>query len=151
MQIYDSGSQPVRGQYTAYDSNQTPVDNATEGSDHTRPCPKPRPDQTDVCQSHVHEFQGSTKIAEAEEEPHNHRFAGVTSQVIPVGTSHVHVVFTNTDFFEDHHHEVAAVSGPPIIVGDEKHVHFFNSVTTVDDDHFHEFQFATLIQSPITD
>jgi hypothetical protein len=107
--------------------------------------------QTPGSQSHLHEFEGSTKIAEPEEEPHNHRFAGVTSQVILVGDSHEHVVFTNTDFFEDHHHEVAAVSGPPVDVGDDKHVHFFKFITTLDDGHFHEFQFATLIQSPLTD
>jgi YmaF family len=109
------------------------------------PCPSP-----DQFQTHVHEFEGSTKIAEEQEEPHNHRFAGVSSQVIPFGKSHVHVVFTNTDFFDDHHHEVAAVSGPPIEVDDAKHVHFVKSITTLDDGHFHQFQFATLIQSPLT-
>ena len=83
MQIYDSGSKPVRGQYAADASSQTPVANATERSEHGRPCPKPRPDQPDESQTHVHEFQGSTRIAEEEEEPHNHRFAGVSSQVIP--------------------------------------------------------------------
>ncbi len=101
-------------------------------------------------QSHVHEFEGSTKLAELQEEPHNHRFAGVSSQLIPIDNSHVHVVFTNTDFFSDHHHEVAAISGPPVPVGNNKHIHFFKFITTLDDDHFHEFQFSTLIESPIT-
>ena len=35
-------------------------------------------------QTHVHEFLGSTKLAELEEAPHNHRFAGVSRKVIPV-------------------------------------------------------------------
>ena len=33
-------------------------------------------------QSHVHEFLGSTRLAELEEEPHNHRFAGVSCEAI---------------------------------------------------------------------
>lgn len=40
------------------------------------------------CQTHVHEYLGSTTIFE--EIPHNHRFAGVTSEAIPSGNSHVH-------------------------------------------------------------
>lgn len=99
-------------------------------------------------QSHVHEFQGSTKLAEECEDRHNHRFAGVTSQVILTGDTHIHGIFVNTDFL-DHHHEIAAVTGPPVDVGGGKHVHFVESVTTFDDDHFHEFQFATLILSPL--
>ncbi|WP_425440881.1 YmaF family protein [Sporolituus thermophilus] len=43
---------------------------------------------------------------------HNHRFAGVTSEVILFGDSHVHEISTNTDFFEDHHHEVGVRTGP---------------------------------------
>jgi deoxyhypusine synthase len=99
-------------------------------------------------QSHVHEFTGSTKLAEECEDRHNHRFAGVTSQIIPSGDSHVHALFVNSDFL-DHHHEIAAITGLPIDVGGGKHVHFVQSVTTFDDGHFHEFQFATLILSPL--
>ena len=102
-------------------------------------------------QTHVHEFEGSTKIAEAEEDPHNHRFAGVTSEVIPVDDSHVHAILTNTDFYEDHHHEIGVRTGPAIDVGNGRHVHFVADITTEDDGHFHEFQFATLIQDPIGD
>jgi hypothetical protein len=96
----------------------------------------------ETIQSHVHEFEGSTKIAEAETEPHNHRFAGVSSQEIPFDNSHVHGLFVSTDFF-DHHHEIAAITGLPIDVGGGKHIHFVQSVTTIDDGHFHEFQLAT--------
>lgn len=116
-------------------------------------CPKkpdpPKPPPHDPCQTHTHEFQGSTKLAETGEDRHNHRFAGVSSSVIPFGNSHVHGIFVNTDFFEEHLHEIAAVSGPAIPVGGGKHIHFAKYITTVDDGHFHEFQFASLIDDPL--
>lgn len=99
-------------------------------------------------QGHLHEFEGSTKLAEECDDRHNHRFAGVTSEMIVMGDSHVHGIFVNTDFL-DHHHEIAAISGPPIDVGNDKHVHVFQSVTSMVDDHFHDFIVATLIQQPL--
>ncbi|MBN6188922.1 YmaF family protein [Aneurinibacillus sp. BA2021] len=101
-----------------------------------------------LVQTHVHEFVGSTKLAEQGEDRHNHRFAGVTSQVIPQGNSHVHVILTNTDFF-GHHHEVAITTGPAIPVGNGKHIHFVKGSTTLDDGHVHNFEFSTLIQNPL--
>lgn len=109
----------------------------------------PKPSPPDSCQTHTHEFQGSTKLAEAGEDRHNHRFAGVSSSMIPFGNSHVHGIFVNTDFFDEHFHEIAAVSGPAIDVGGGKHIHFAKYVTTIDDGHFHEFQFASLIEDPL--
>lgn len=100
-------------------------------------------------QTHVHEFLGSTEIAEREEDPHNHRFAGVSGEVIPQGNSHVHEVFTNTDFYENHHHEVSGRSGLAIDVGNGRHVHFASATTTLNDGHVHLFRFASLIQDPI--
>jgi hypothetical protein len=99
-------------------------------------------------QTHVHEFLASTKLAEEEDDRHNHRFAGVTSEVIPRGNNHVHVIFTNTDFL-DHHHEVGIETGFAIPVGDGKHVHFVKGTTTLNDGHVHELEFATLIQKPL--
>ncbi|MCL6447356.1 MAG: YmaF family protein [Armatimonadetes bacterium] len=111
----------------------------------------PVPNQPEKSQTHVHEYLGSTKLAEENEERHNHRFAGVTSQVIPLpGWLHKHGLFTNTDFFEDHLQEIAVETGPDINVGDGKHVHFVEGTTTKDDGHVHEFIFATLIESPLT-
>ena len=101
-------------------------------------------------QTHNHEFLGSTKLAEEGDERHNHRFAGVTSEKIPQpGGGHIHGLCTSTDFF-DHHHEIAVQTGPAIPVGDGKHVHFVPGMTTMDDGHFHDFVFATLIESPLT-
>lgn len=105
-------------------------------------------------QTHTHEFLSSTKLAEEGDDRHNHRFAGVTSEVIPMPGGHVHGIQVNTDFF-DHHHEIAIRTGPPIIVNpqdpqdDQKHVHFVEGTTTLVEDHIHFFAFATLIQSPL--
>ena len=97
-------------------------------------------------QTHVQEFQGSTKLAEEGADRHNHRFAGVTSQRIPQPCGgHTHALLTNTDFFENHHHEIGVLTGLAIPVGNGKHVHFVDGNTTSDDCHFHSFQFSTLI------
>lgn len=101
-------------------------------------------------EDHVHEFLGSTRLAEECDDRHNHRFAGVTGE--PIFTSngnHRHELFTNTDFFDNHHHEIESLTGPAINVGGEKHVHFVRTRTTVNDDHFHQAQFATLIENPL--
>jgi hypothetical protein len=99
-------------------------------------------------QRHVHEFLGSTRLAELEEDPHNHRFAGVSGEAIPVGFSHIHEIMTKTDFF-DHFHRIKARTGPAIPVGEGRHVHFVEAVTSVNDDHNHKLIFATLIEEPI--
>lgn len=110
---------------------------------------KCNPKPIETCQTHVHEFLGSTKLAEEGDDRHNHRFAGVSSQVIPQGNSHVHVILTNTDFF-GHLHEIGGTSGPAQAVGNGKHIHFVTGTTTLVDGHVHEFQFASLIESPLT-
>ncbi len=111
-----------------------------------RPCPNPpEPPQ----QTHTHEFESSTKLAEEGDDRHNHRFAGVTSEVIPLpGGNHKHVIYTRTDFF-GHLHEVAVETEPVKDVGHGKHVHFVNGITTLNDGHVHEFAFTTLIEAPL--
>lgn len=102
-------------------------------------------------QRHVHEFLGSTRLAELEEDPHNHRFAGVSGQAISGKGSHFHVIFTRTDFV-DHFHFIRVETGPAIPVGPPelgRHVHFVNTVTSFNDQHRHSLIFATLIESPI--
>ncbi len=101
-------------------------------------------------QRHVHEFEGSTKLAEQGADRHNHRFAGVTGQVIPVGKSHVHEIdLSHTDFL-DHFHNLKKIrTGLAISVGNGKHVHFVTGMTTLNDGHVHPFNFATLIQKPL--
>lgn len=102
-------------------------------------------------QSHVHEVLGSVQIAEKRCDPHNHRFATVSNEVIREGLSHVHEVKFRTDFYEDHFHEFCGRTGPAIIVDGERHVHFLESVTEPRENHAHKFRVATLINDPIGD
>lgn len=100
-------------------------------------------------QTHVHEFLGSTKLAEQGNDKHNHRFAGVTGQAIRRGKSHVHIIRTNTDFLNHHHRLQRIVTGPAIPVGNGKHIHFVTGQTTLNDGHVHNFNFGTLIDKPL--
>lgn len=103
-------------------------------------------------QTHVHEVLGSVRLAELGEDPHNHRFAGVTEEVKFVPGGHVHKFTTKTDFYEDHFHPIQITTGLQVNVGgcdDSRHVHFIDSKTEVEDGHFHEFIAATLIENPI--
>ena len=104
----------------------------------------------DQTQTHVHEFSESLKLAESGDDRHNHRVAGVTSEVIPTEDGHMHAFgVINTDFL-DHHHEIGVTTGPDIpIPNTNKHVHVVSGVTTIDDGHFHEFLFTTQIDSPL--
>lgn len=105
----------------------------------------------DVAQTHVHEFEESVKLAEAGDDRHNHRVAGVTSEIIPIeGGRHMHAFgVINTDFL-DHHHEIGGLTGPNIpIPGTNKHVHVISGSTTCNDGHFHDFLFTTQIDSPL--
>ena len=113
-------------------------------------CSKPEGSNNCQTQTHTHEFLGSVKLAEQGDDRHNHRFAGVTSEVIPMGNSHVHAILVNTDFFLNHHHEIGVITGLAIDVGNGKHVHLATGVTTLVDGHNHQFIFATLILSPLT-
>ncbi|GEM_PF-251728 len=99
-------------------------------------------------QTHVHEYNGSTKSGCVDcSNIHNHRFAGVTGEAIPYRNSHVHKLETNTDFY-NHYHEICDTTGPAIYVGNGKHVHFVKGRTSRDNDHTHEYIFATLIEAP---
>lgn len=100
-------------------------------------------------QTHVHEFLGSTMLAVEGDLRHNHRFAGITSEVIPQGDSHVHTLLTNSDFFFNHFHEVGLETGPAIPVGDKQHIHFAKGNTTLNFGHIHNFVFTTFIQNPL--
>lgn len=100
-------------------------------------------------QRHVHELIGSVRIAEEECDPHNHRFATVSGEVIPCGCDHVHEVCFHTDFYEDHYHEFKGRTGGAIDVGCGKHVHFVEAMTECEDGHRHRFKVASLIEDPI--
>lgn len=102
-------------------------------------------------QEHVHEIQGSVQIAEIKEDPHNHRFAAVSGEAMPLGDKdHFHEVKFRTDFYEGHYHEFRGKTTGAIMVGD-RHVHFLESVTTENDNHSHKFRLSTFINDPIGD
>lgn len=99
-------------------------------------------------QTHVHEFELSTMLAEQGQERHNHRFAGVSDEKILVGKSHIHLIQTKTDFF-DHFHRIIVFTGPAIPVSKTKHIHLVKGATTLNDGHRHNFIFTTQINSPL--
>jgi hypothetical protein len=99
-------------------------------------------------QTHTHEYLRSTQFAEQGDDRHNHRFAGVTGEAICYRDSHVHRLFTRTDFLENHFHFIEDVTGPAIEVDHDKHVHFICGRTSENDGHRHRYAFATLIEDP---
>ena len=110
-----------------------------------------RPDKhCEKKQTHVHEFLGSTQLAECCEDKHNHRFAGVSGQAIYLPSGHFHEIEARTDFF-DHFHLIKAKTSLQIPVGEGKHVHFIEAFTNEVDEHCHELEFATLIEAPLID
>lgn len=119
-------------------------------------CPKKEDhwdkEKNDCTQKHVHEIVGSVKIAEREEDPHNHRFATVSGQAISIDCGdHVHEVDFRTDFYENHFHLFKGISSGMIPVGGGRHVHFAMATTTINDGHNHDFRVASLINDPIGD
>ncbi len=98
-------------------------------------------------QMHVHEIQGSVQLGELEKDPHSHRFATVSGEVIPYGTDHYHEVIFRTDFFRDHYHEFHGITTTAIPIGNT-HVHYLESSTTFNDGHEHGFKVVTLIDDP---
>ena len=58
------------------------------------------PEQCPVDQKHVHELQGSVKIADRDD-PHNHRFCTVSGEAIAYGDhDHVHGGSISYRFFQ---------------------------------------------------
>ncbi len=128
--------------------------NLVKEADEVNTAARPKPDPVLDIRSHTHEFLGSTRIAGTKNFAHNHRFAGVTTDVIPIpGGNHVHGLEVNTDS-TDHNHEIAETTGPAIILNPlappnlQRHVHLVYGTTTLNAGHVHTFIFATLIESP---
>lgn len=101
-------------------------------------------------QKHVHELTGSVKNFRKCDECHNHRFCTMTGEAIysKDKKDHVHEVEFRTDFDDEHFHEFYGKTSGAIEVGDGRHVHFLKDFTKEKDGHRHEFQAATLIDSP---
>lgn len=101
-------------------------------------------------QKHVHEITGSTRIFQECNDCHNHRFCTVSEEAVYTkdNCDHYHEVKFRTDFSDEHFHEFCGKTSGAIDVGNGKHVHFLNAFTEEADGHKHEFQAATLIDSP---
>lgn len=104
-------------------------------------------------QRHVHEILGSTVFSELKSEPHNHRFATVSGEAIPLYDNcslkdHVHKVSFGTDFHKNHYHEFSGTTGPAIDVGGGRHVHYLESITSKNNSHKHFFRTASAIENP---
>lgn len=102
-------------------------------------------------QKHVHEVLGSTEVFGCCNDAHNHRFATVSGEAIPIGggNDHVHEICFRTDFGDRHYHEFKGRTGGAVFVGGGRHVHFIEARTEEEDKHRHCFRAATLIESPI--
>lgn len=102
-------------------------------------------------QQHVHELTGSTGIVNECGDCHNHRFCTVSDEAVYTRDKrdHYHNVTFRTDFADGHFHEFCGKTSCAIDVGNGKHVHFIKDFTQAEDNHRHEFQAATLIDSPI--
>jgi hypothetical protein len=100
-------------------------------------------DMDDRKQEHTHEILGSTMIAGSQ--PHNHRFAEVSSEAIPVTGGHVHEISTNTDFDVNHYHQIKLRTGLPILVGNNRHIHPLIGTTSNEMGHNHNFQTTSLM------
>lgn len=118
------------------------------GNTGTRRC-RDRNDN-DCEKEHVHEIVGSTQIVGCCDDAHNHRFATVSGEAIPMGCDdHVHEVCFRTDFTDGHYHEFKGKTCGAINVGGGRHVHFLEAQTEEADGHRHCFRVATLIEDPI--
>lgn len=103
-------------------------------------------------EKHVHEFTGSTKLAEDGEDRHNHRTAGITGEAKYCENGrHFHLIKAETDSAPDgHHHPIWIRTGLDIkIRGTDKHVHAIKGATRVVDQHCHNFEFTTLVEKPL--
>lgn len=101
-------------------------------------------------QKHVHEVTGSTKISNECNTCHNHRFCTISGEAVYTKDKrdHYHEVKFCTDFSDEHFHEFCGKTSGAVDVGNGRHVHFLKGFTKEEDGHKHEFQAATLIDSP---
>lgn len=101
--------------------------------------------KTAVLVQHTHEYFSSTLPAGNGDAAHSHRFAGVTSEAIPIeGGGHKHTIFSLTGS-SGHIHEVAAETGPEIPVGNGRHTHYVSASTTDAGGHTHKLEFCTML------
>lgn len=131
--------------YGEASGNCNPCDDCDRDRDHGCDC-----DCDCRCGKHVHEVLGSTQVVGCCNDAHNHRFATVSGEAIPIGGGdHVHEICFRTDCANGHYHEYKGRTGGAVYVGCGRHVHFMEARTEEADGHRHCFRVATLIECPI--
>lgn len=103
-------------------------------------------------QKHNHEIIGKVEMV-YEGKPHYHTFATISGEAIPVeGHDHIHNVAFRTNFAGGHYHEfIGRTSGAVNIGNSNRHVHYLESITLIEDNHCHKFSLITLINEPYDD
>jgi len=94
---------------------------------------------------HVHSYHIMTKFAD----DHQHMLMGVCEPADKVGVSHVHRLASRTSFVTDecrgHWHWGDIVTGGVVSISDDSHMHthYISGRTSVNDDHYHDFEEIT--------
>lgn len=93
---------------------------------------------------HVHTYLTEVNVAD----DHQHIILGVSGPAREKGNSHVHRIHGRTSFISEegecgHWHTQDVMTGPAIEMPDCNHVHYFEGITSKDDDHCHTFSGAT--------
>ncbi|HWR43009.1 YmaF family protein [Sporomusa sp.] len=100
---------------------------------------KPRPSML-----HVHTYLTEVDVAD----DHQHVILGVSGPAQEKGRSHVHRIHGRTSFIVEegecgHWHTEDVMTGPAIEMPCCNHVHYFQGMTSEDDNHCHSFAGAT--------
>ncbi|SMD01171.1 YmaF family protein [Sporomusa malonica] len=94
---------------------------------------------------HVHTYLTEVNVAD----DHQHVILGVSGPAREKGNTHVHRIHGRTSFISEegecggHWHTQDVMTGPAIEMPDCSHVHYFEGITSKDDDHCHTFAGAT--------
>lgn len=93
---------------------------------------------------HVHTYLTEADVADE----HQHVIMGVSGPAKEKGRSHVHRIHGRTSFLSEegdggHWHTDDVMTGPAIEMPDGNHVHYFEGMTSEEDDHCHSFAGAT--------
>ncbi len=97
--------------------------------------------------NHNHTFLALTDVTRS----HQHTIVGTTSPAIYANSSHVHKISVRTSYEPrdgaSHWHLVDVVTGPPIEVPGDEHIHYFDGETSYDVGHRHCFDNVTAAAS----
>ena len=98
----------------------------------------------DNCHIHVHTYLTETDVEDA----HQHVVTGVTAPALMDGkVNHIHRIRIRTSYLTEetagHWHWVDIMTGPPVELSEDSHVHHFTGETSTADGHSHTFSGST--------